>query len=35
MEYTTVRVPKETVKKLCALKVHPRQALWEVIESLL
>ncbi|MHC1585229.1 MAG: hypothetical protein ACXQS7_03065 [Candidatus Syntropharchaeia archaeon] len=33
-EWINVRVPKELKEELEKLKIHPRQGIWEVIDSL-
>lgn len=32
---TLIKIPKELKEKLSKLKIHPRQAYWEVIENLI
>lgn len=34
-EITTIKLTKKTVRKLCKLKIHPRQAYEEVILELI
>ena len=35
MEFTTIRIKKETLEELEKLKIHPRQTIREIIEKLL